>query len=213
MIAALLIGFVGTLAAVVLFLLVVDPPEQKTSLGVAVKTAGQSRWSRFRRYRDAAMAASGLSAKPPAVAKEVIIAMAHRAVYRLNSSPANRDGCGDDDDQAGSWVRRMLASMCAKLDAYRPEVTRLQQIVDAFCGRLNAMCDTFEVPFFIWSTGRGVRFRFRRRAHGVCLRLTSNSSSGGNSYFARRAPKSINIPVLGSIFSRHATPPLQFQQI
>jgi len=154
MIAALSIGFVGTAVAVLLFVLVSDAAHRRTARGVATSTVGQSRWARFRRYRDAASERRAAAAGPPAVAKEVIRAMAHRAVYRLEEPRADD---GEDEDDTGRWARRLLAGTCDKLDGYLPEALELERIADAFCGRANATCDTFEARLL--PTFGGTRWR------------------------------------------------------
>lgn len=168
MIAALSIGFVGAAVAVLLFVLVSDAAHRRTARGVATSTVGQSRWARFWRYRDAASERRA-AAGPPTVAKEVIRAMAHRAVYRLEEPRA------EDESDTGRWARRLLAGTCDKLDGYMPEALKLERIADAFCDRANATCDTFEARLLQtfgtrWGGGGGVIRYLKTSRHEAKLK-------------------------------------------
>lgn len=141
-------GFIGTIVSMVFLLLIFDPVEKKTARGNNIKTVGQSRWARLGQYANAM--SEQRAPKPQAVAKEVIIAMAHTAVYKLNpiDRPASDDCECEDECDFGLWAKKHLASTCDKLDKYQPEVLEVERIADAFCRRINAMCDTFEVDEF-----------------------------------------------------------------
>lgn len=142
MIVVLLFGFFAMIAMLTLFLLQSDPAEKpdnssEDDITAAGRRSG-SRWTRLQWQRNAS------GKKPILVSEKVILAMARRGDYKLKV-PGNKLSKEDDGGEYGRWARDFLASLCHILDEPWPNALALEQIIDAYCDRIERVCKQYQV--------------------------------------------------------------------
>lgn len=138
----LLFGFFAMTAMLTLLLLQSDPAEKTDNSSeddnTTVGRRSISRWARLQWQRNASRK------KPIMVSEKVILAMARRGDYEMKV-PGNKLSDEDDGGEYGRWANDFLANVCHILDETRPNALVLEQVIDAYCDRIERVCKQYQV--------------------------------------------------------------------